>query len=377
MRNLFFYGSLRHLPLLEVVLGRAAYDIDTMDATLSGYRVSAVAEGPFPMIETQAGQTAKGVLVRGLTSDDIARLDFYEGSFAYDLVPVTLSGGQAAEVYVPQAGLWTADGPWSLTTWAEKSGEMSVIAAQEVMGYFGQRTRDDVAAMFPVIRARADAQLRAARSLHGQDSFPGHVEVLSRTRSYSNFYALDDITLRHSRFDGTLSDSLDRAVLIDADAAIVLPYDPLRDRVLLVEQVRLGPIARGDRASWQLEPVAGRIDPGETPEQAARREAKEEAGLALGRLEKIAETYPSPASSTGFYYVYLGLADLPDVLAGIGGLDAENEDIRSHLLSFDDLMARVARFDLANAPVVMAAYYLAHHRDRLRSEGATDTPDRE
>mgnify|MGYP005993594145 CR=1 FL=1 len=228
-----------------------------------------------------------------------------------------------------------------------------------------------------MIRARADAQVRAAKSLHGQDGFQGQVDVLTRTRSYSNFYALDDITLRHTRFDGSLSETLERAVLIDGDAAIVLPYDPVRDRVLLVEQVRLGPIGRGDRAVWQLEPVAGRIDPGEAPEQAARREAKEEAGLKLGRLEKIAETYPSPASSTGFYYVYLGLADLPDAPCGIGGLADEDEDIRSHLMSFDELMARVARFDLANGPVVMAAYYLAHHRDRLRSEGATDTPEKE
>lgn len=377
MKNLFFYGTLRHLPLLEVVLGRPAGDIDTAEAALEGYRVSAVAEGPFPMIEEQVGDVATGVLVRGLSAEDIARLDFYEGSFAYDLVPVIVADGQAAEVYVPQGGLWTPNGPWSLRDWAQRSGEMSVIAAQEVMGYRGTRTRDEVAEMFPVIRARADAQVRAARSLHGQDSFTGEIDVQRRTRSYSKFYALDDITLRHARFDGAMSETLERAVLIDADAAIVLPYDPVRDRVLLVEQVRIGPLARGDRAIWQLEPVAGRVDPGETPEQAARREAREEAGLTLGTMEKIAEVYPSPATSTGFYYVYLGLADLPDAQGGTGGLDAEHEDIRSHLMSFDELMARVAQFDLANAPVVMAAYYLAHHRDRLRSAGPTDTPEGE
>lgn len=377
MKNLFFYGTLQHLSLLEVVLGRAARDIDAIAVSLPGYRVSAVAEGPFPMIEKRDGAIAQGVIVRGLSLDDIARLDFYEGSFAYDLVSVILADGQAAEIYLPQPGLWTPDGPWSFDGWVKKSGDMSVIAAQEVMGYFGQRSRDEIARMFPGIRARADAQRRAAYSLHGADSFQGDIEVMRRTRSYADFYALDDIVLRHARFDGSLTAPLERAVLIDADAAIVLPYDPVRDRVLLVEQMRMGPLARGDRASWQLEPVAGRIDPGETPEEAARREAKEESGLTLGPLEKIAEAYPSPGSSTGFYYVYLGLADLPDGVAGAGGLVEENEDIRSHLMSFDDLMARVARFDLANTPVVMAAYYLAYHRDRLRSAGATDTPESE
>ncbi|MCX7559652.1 NUDIX domain-containing protein [Sulfitobacter sp. F26204] len=366
MKSLFFYGTLRHLPLLEIVLGRDASMIDATPAVLGGFKVNAVAEGPFPMIAELSGAKASGLLVKGLSAQDVTRLDYYEGSFAYDLQRVTLSDGQEAEVYVPQAGRWTPDGPWSLEDWAAKSGQMSVIAAAEVMSYLGHQDRDAVAAMFPVIRARADAQVRAAHSLHSAECFHGHVEIENRTRAYSKFYAMDDLVLRHERFDGTMSESLERAVLIDADAALVMPYDPLRDRVLLVEQIRLGPIGRGDRAMWQLEPVAGRIDPGEHPEEAARREALEEAGLTLGGLEKIAEVYPSPGTSTGFYYLYLGLADLPDRSTGIGGLPEENEDIRSHLMSYDDLMARVERFDVAGAPMVMAAYYLARHRDRLR-----------
>lgn len=377
MRNLFFYGTLRHLPLLEVVLGRRFDGTDVAEATLRDYSVSAVAEGPFPMIEPWRGDSATGILVCGLTSHDIARLDFYEGSFAYDLCEVTLAQGQRAEVYVPHPGLWTPDGPWSLEEWTRRSGQMSVIAAREVMSYLGERDRDTVAAMFPVIRARAASQMRAAQSLHGSDCFHGRIEIEARSRPYSEFYALDDLKLRHARFDGTMSETLDRAVLVGSDAALVLPYDPVRDRVLLVEQVRLGPIGRGDRTQWQLEPIAGRIDPGETPEEAVRREAIEEAGLRLGRLEKVAEAYPSPGTSSEFYYIYLGLADLPDAVFGAGGLAHENEDIRSHLMSFDDLMARTERFDLGNAPLVLGVYYLARHRDRLRSEGARDRPEDE
>ncbi len=375
MKSLFFYGTMRHVPLLEIVMGRSAAALGVADASLEGYRVSAVAEGPFPMIEKMVGEVAKGILVSGLAPDEIARLDFYEGSFAYDLFQVTLAGGQGAEVYVPQPGLWKPDGPWSVAEWAKASGEMSLIAANEVMSYYGTRSRDEVAAMFPVIRMRAASAVRAARSQHGSDVFRGQIEIEKRTRSYSKFYALDDITLRHRRFDGAMSPLIERAVLVGADAAFVLPYDPKRDRVLLVEQIRLGPIGRGDRTQWQLEPIAGRIDPGETPEQAARREAVEEAGLHLGPLRKIAEVYPTPGTSTEFYYLYLGLAELPDKIAGTGGVAEENEDIRSHLMSFDDLMAHVEHYDVANAPLALCAYYLAHHRDRLRSVGAADTPE--
>lgn len=376
MHNLFFYGTLRHLPLLEIVLGRPRDAFDASPAVLTDHSVQGVAEGPFPMISTAAGERAQGVLLRDLSTDDLARLNFYEGSFEYDLRDVVLAEGQGAQVYFPTPGAWTAQEPWDFDAWCSDWGAATVIAAREVMGYFGSRSREEVAVMFPVIRARAASTLRARSSRHGRETFRGDIDITARSRPYSNFFAVDDLRLRHARFDGTLSDELERAVFMAADAALVLPYDPQRDAVLVVEQIRMGPIARGDRTAWQIEPIAGRIDPGETPEQAARREAIEEAGLTLQTLETIAEVYPSPGTSSEFYYVFLGIADLPDSAAGLGGLAAEGEDIRSHILSFDTLMQRVAQCDVVNAPLITAAYYLSHHRERLRSEGAAGTPNR-
>lgn len=367
MKNLFFYGTLRHLPLLEIVLGRTSDTFDVSAATLPDYLVSSVAEGPFPMIAVSPGDAAQGILLRDMTDEDVARLDFYEGSFAYDLVQTSLSNGEFADVYVPQPGRWTPKGPWVLADWERDWSEMSCHAAREVMGYIGIKSRDEVAAMFPMIRKRAGSQVNAAASRHGAGTLHGKVEVLSRTRSYSHFYALDDMQIRHEQFDGTMSEPLARAAFIAADAAVMLPYDPVRDRVLLVEQIRMGPLARGDTSVWQLEPIAGHIDPGETPEQTVHREAQEEAGLTVDTLEKVAEVYASPGNSTEFYYLFVGLGDLPDKDQGIGGLDTEGEDIRSHILSFDELMTLVDTLDAANAPLVMAAYWLAYNRTRLRA----------
>lgn len=367
MRDLFFYGTLRHLPLLEIVMGAAASALDLRQAVLPDHAVLAVQEGPFPMIRAQQGANAKGLLLRGLTDEQITRLDFYEGSFAYDLRVVTLEDGQQAEVYFPQPGQWTAQDPWSLADWEADWAAISCHAAREVMGYLGVRDRDAVARMFPMIRARAASRVNAAASRHGAGTMQGRIEVAAQERAYSRFFALDDIRLRHERFDGAMSGLLDRAVFIAADAAILLPYDPVRDRVLLVEQMRMGPFARGDRACWQLEPIAGRVDAGETPLQAARREAREEAGLTLGEIETVAEVYASPGNSTEFYYIFCGLADLPDSITGVGGLETEDEDIRSHTLSFDALMALVEGQGAANAPLVLAAFWLARHRDRLRA----------
>jgi nudix-type nucleoside diphosphatase (YffH/AdpP family) len=367
MTSLFLFGTLRHRPLLEAVLGRSEH-LSLMPARLPGYAVLSAGEGPFPTIESDSCAIADGVLVKRITPDDMARLDYYESAFGYQLVDVTLEGGQEARAYFPPDGQRSASGPWTLSAWERDWAELSVFAACEVMSYLGEKPPQEVGALFPMIRARAWARLNAAKSRHGALTMSGAVDILEQRRPYSKYFALEEYELRHARFDGTMTPRLLRAVFRAPDAALVLPYDPYRDRVLLVEQMRMGPLARGDRALWQLEPIAGRLDPGEQPEDAVRREAREEAGLELGALEQVAETYCSPGNSSEFYFVYVGLADLPDSVTGIGGVDDEDEDIRSHVVSFDRLMELCDSFQVGNAPLVLAAYWLARHRGRLREK---------
>jgi nudix-type nucleoside diphosphatase (YffH/AdpP family) len=146
----------------------------------------------------------------------------------------------------------------------------------------------------------------------------------------------------------------------------VLPYDPVRDRVLLIEQFRAGPYARGDAQPWMLEPIAGRIDGGETPEQSARREAVEESGLTLKDLHLVAQYYPTPGAKSEYLFGYIATADLPDGSAGIGGLEAEGEDIRSHVIPFARAMELVASGEINVGPLILLLLYLERMRDGLR-----------
>jgi len=327
----------------------------------------AVTEGMFPALLPLVGATAQGLVARGLDAADIARLDFYEGGFGYDLVDVVLADGTAAQVYVCAPDRWQTSGLWDFDSWRAQWADMLCHAAHEVMDSFGQLARAEIDARFPQIRARAWSRALGGRTQAGQGVLDGRIEIAQTRRAYTGYFAVNEVSLRHARFDGNLSPLLERSYFVAGDAALVLPYDPVRDRVMVVEQMRMGPLGRCDTEVWQLEPVAGRIDPGESAEQAALREAREEAGLEIAQLETVARGYPSPGDSTGYFHIFVGLADLPDSAAGLGGLASEAEDILARLMSFDDFLAMAERHALANTPLALLAYWLAHHRSRLRS----------
>ncbi len=372
MKNLFVYGTLRHVPLLEAVLGKTSADLQLAPAALKDHAVYAVEGQDFPIIKAVPGAVAEGLWIAGLTATDLARLEYYEGGFQYDLEPVSIDVAgerQGAEVFKSEDSEWVPDGPWSLTAWQERYGVGAVFGAMEEMSYFGVRSRDEVDSMLPMIRARASSKAMAlAENLAVSPGGMRREDVrdVTCTRPYAKYFTLEEVDLSFRQYDGGQSAQVNRAVFVATDAVIVLPYDPVRDRVLLIEQFRAGPFVRGDELPWQLEPIAGRIDAGETAANTARREALEEAGLTLGDLHEVSKCYASPGCSTEFYHVYLGIGDLPDDVVGVSGLAQEAEDIQSFLYSFDAFMEMVDKMQLVNAPLVLAALWLARHRDRLR-----------
>ena len=373
MADLFCYGTLRHVPLLEVVLGRAADTLDITPARLADHVVHWARDEVFPLIQPMQGETATGILLRGLEAEDIARLSFYEGGFGYgrEIVQLTLENGESAsaEVFFPDPGLWQPGAPWSLEDWAARWGEVSCRAAQEVMGYYGRVSAEEIAARFASIRRRASAWVAArARPADPARDVTRDVVVESHRFSHLSFYGMEEADLRFRRHDGRMSPVLNRSAQMVGQAAVVLPYDPVRDAVLLVEQFRAPVYLAGDPAPWVWEPVAGLVDPGETPAETARREAVEEAGLEVRRLEKAGEAYSSTGSSGEYLHLFVGVADLTRTTES-GGLEEEGEDIRSAIIGFDDLMAGLDGHRYRDMPLLVTAHWLARHRDRLRSEG--------
>lgn len=370
MHAFFFYGTLCHPPLLETVLGRA---VALQPARLADHAVHWAAGHSFPMILPRPGAVAEGMLVRDMSDADVARLDFYEGGFAYhahDVAVGTDGTALTARVFFPDPGLLDPGAPWDLADWVADWGEIVVSAAGDFMAAYGERSSEELLRRYPQMLMRGAARLRAraggpTRLRHAAG--PEDIALLARREPHAGYFSVEEYRLRHRRFDGAMGPEVKREVFLSGDAATVLPYDPVRDRVLLVEQFRVGPFGRGDTEPWQLEPIAGRVDPGEGPEAAVRREALEEAGLELGALIEVAQYYPSPGMIGEYLYSYVALADLPDGTAGLGGLDDEHEDIRTHVIGFDELMALVASGEVATGPLLLTALWLQRERPRLRA----------
>ena len=171
--------------------------------------------------------------------------------------------------------------------------------------------------------------------------------------------------MRHRLFAGGMSPPIVREVIEKGDVAAVLLYDPQRDEVVMIEQFRIG--ARNDpRGPWLLEVVAGLIEPGETADGVARREAMEEAGCVLIDLLPISSFYTSPAKTSQRTHLYVGRID-STAAGGIHGLVDEGEDIRVVCLAAEQAIALAEQGQTDSAWPLIALLWFARHREELHA----------
>ena len=187
-----------------------------------------------------------------------------------------------------------------------------------------------------------------------------HWSLESRESLHEGFYRIDLVTFRHSLHRGGDSGPVQRELFTRGDVVGLLPYDPVLDQVLLVEQFRIGAMHEAD-GPWLWEIVAGMIDTEESPEAVARREAEEEAGLVVKELTPICRYLASPGASTEQVILFLGECDLSQA-GGIHGLAAEQEDIRARCVAADEAIAMVDRGEVRNALSLIALHWFARRR---------------
>ncbi|MBH0057354.1 NUDIX domain-containing protein [Pseudoalteromonas sp. SWXJZ94C] len=195
------------------------------------------------------------------------------------------------------------------------------------------------------------------------------VTIKSVQSLYKGFFQLDLYQFEHALFAGGTSKIISREILERGDAIAVLPYDPVSDTILLIEQVRMGAI-KSKQTPWLLECIAGMTDGNEDYEAVVKKEAFEEAGLNLTELEFMLSYLSSPGGTTERLHLYLARADLSEVKSGVYGLETEGEDIRTHILTVDEALTRLNNGEMDNAATVICMQWLALNREKMTNKWA-------
>ncbi len=195
---------------------------------------------------------------------------------------------------------------------------------------------------------------------------PSDVEVISREVCFQGYFRIDRLSLRHPLYLGGSSASLVREVFERGAVGAVLPYDPDKDTVILIEQFRPGPYAIGEEC-WLLESVAGVLEPGESAEELAIREAREEAGCSITELEPMYRFFTSPGASTEMVTLFCGRTDTTGI-GGIHGLETEGEDIRVQVVTRKEAFDLLEGGRIINAKTIVAIQWLMLNYERMRQQ---------
>jgi ADP-ribose pyrophosphatase len=194
------------------------------------------------------------------------------------------------------------------------------------------------------------------------------IRVLDRETLFQGWMRLERWRIQHPLFQGGESRAFTREVMLRNNAVGVLPYDPVRDRVCLIQQFRAGSFAGGaDPISTEI--VAGLMDKDEDGEGVARREAMEEAGITIKRLTRMGGGFTMPGSSNEYFTFFCGEADLPDTASKIFGLVEEDENIRTLILPREEAIRKLDDGSVTNnLPTLYALTWLARFGEKLRKD---------
>lgn len=188
-----------------------------------------------------------------------------------------------------------------------------------------------------------------------------NITIKVNHRIFDSFFKVNELIVDHDCFDGRRFEGVRREVIAKSDAASILLYDPKRDEVLFVRQLRVPLLMRPERASpWTIEIVAGTIDRAESPEEIIMAEANEEAGVIVQELIPIYEYYPSTGGSASKMNLYLGLCDLENA-GGYFGLEEEFEDIEAFVVSREEAFKMLDDGQLDNEFTIIAILWFKMH----------------
>ncbi|WP_234494560.1 ADP-ribose diphosphatase [Vibrio maritimus] len=199
----------------------------------------------------------------------------------------------------------------------------------------------------------------------GDKYTPDDVDIVSKETVFKGFFEMVQFRFKHKRFEGGWSSVIDREMFVRGEAAAMLPYDPVRDQVVLIEQIRVGALEH--ESPWQMEIVAGIVDKKESIEELVCREAVEEAGVDVKNLVPITRYYPSSGGCNERISVFVGQVDATQA-SGVHGLESEGEDIRVSVVSREQAYQMIESGEIENGASIIALQWLQLNYQKLKQQ---------
>tara|TARA_Y100001958_G_C20956110_1_gene356746 strand:- start:42 stop:623 length:582 start_codon:yes stop_codon:yes gene_type:complete len=177
-------------------------------------------------------------------------------------------------------------------------------------------------------------------------------EIINKKNIHNGFFKMNEYILKYKKYDGSWSKEVKREIFGGAMVSAVLPYDPVKREIVLIQQFRPGTIAK-EFNNYLYEIVAGIIDSGETAEDTAKRECLEETGCKIKKITPIQGYFPAPGSSESFYHLFLGEIDTFEG-ERVMGLESENEDILVRSYKLSDVKEMMEKGEILNGLTLIA-----------------------
>jgi len=164
-----------------------------------------------------------------------------------------------------------------------------------------------------------------------------------------NWYVLRKYTYDLIRRNGERQPQ-SREVYDRGNGATILLYNRPKKTVLLIKQFRMPTYVNGNPTGMLLETCAGLLD-NDSPEDCIRKEAIEETGFAVGKVDKLFEAYMSPGSVTEIVHFFAAEYDESQRQNAGGGV--EDEDIDVLEVPFTDALAMVKDGRIKDGKTIM------------------------
>ncbi|CFR15178.1 MULTISPECIES: GDP-mannose pyrophosphatase NudK [Yersinia] len=177
-------------------------------------------------------------------------------------------------------------------------------------------------------------------------------EVLSKNWFKLHKYTFDLITEDGSRVHQV------REVYDRGNGATILLYNREKGTVLLINQFRMPTYVNGNPTGMLLETCAGLLDD-DSPEECIRREAMEETGYQIDKVQKLFEAYMSPGGVTEIIHFFA--AEYHPDQKITDDLGVEDEVIDLVELPFTEALAMVADGRIKDGKTIMLLQYAALH----------------